>query len=134
MLFVYEAEIYELNLSIKIWILFGVILFIIIFLVVCLSLQPKTSTSATFKVPLVPLIPFLSVFANTYLMTHLSDKTWYRFILWMALGFIIYFSYGIVKSVGYLTQVEKDRLEINSIAEPQDFSDIIPEDNISDRK
>ena len=40
--------------------------------------------------------------------------TWFRFIGWMFIGFSIYFSYGIVKSVGYLTQEEINRLSLKS--------------------
>jgi cationic amino acid transporter 4 len=39
-----------------------------------------------FKVPLVPLIPALSIFCNVELMVHLQTLTWVRFIVWMALG------------------------------------------------
>ena len=39
-----------------------------------------------FKVPLVPLIPALSIAANIGLMVHLNPMTWVRFAVWMALG------------------------------------------------
>lgn len=61
-------------------------------------------------------MPFLSIFSNLYLMVHLQKMTWYRFFIWMAIGFVIYFSYGIVKSVGYLTETEKNRLVLESPA------------------
>lgn len=49
-------------------------------------------------------------------MVHLQKMTWYRFFIWMAIGFVIYFTYGIVKSVGYLTEREKNRLILDSPA------------------
>jgi len=40
------------------------------------------------KIPLVPFIPFLSVFLNVYMMTTLSATTWLRFIIWFAIGIV----------------------------------------------
>ncbi|XP_073529340.1 cationic amino acid transporter 4 [Phyllobates terribilis] len=54
--------------------------------------QKKTTT---FQVPLVPLIPAISILLNIYLMLKLNYMTWVRFILWLALGLIVYFGYGI---------------------------------------
>ncbi|KAK6177452.1 hypothetical protein SNE40_015548 [Patella caerulea] len=65
---------------------------------VCLFIiykQPQSTTTLSFKVPAVPLVPTLSVLINIYLMLKLSTSTWIRFGVWMVLGFIIYFGYGI---------------------------------------
>lgn len=51
-----------------------------------------------FKTPLVPFVPVLGIFSCVYLMTHLSKDTWIRLIVWMAIGLVIYFTYGIRKS------------------------------------
>ncbi|MEV6070144.1 amino acid permease [Nocardia sp. NPDC052001] len=47
-----------------------------------------------FRVPLVPLVPILSVIACAWLMFNLSVETWLRFVIWMAIGFVIYFAYS----------------------------------------
>lgn len=39
-----------------------------------------------FRVPLVPLVPALSVFLNISLICHLSSMTWARFLFWMIIG------------------------------------------------
>ena len=44
--------------------------------------------------PLSPFLPILSALICFYLMLNLSVETWLRFIVWMALGFAIYFVYG----------------------------------------
>jgi APA family basic amino acid/polyamine antiporter len=51
-----------------------------------------------FRTPLVPLVPLLGIFSCVYLMTRLSKDTWIRLIAWMAIGLVIYFTYGIRKS------------------------------------
>jgi len=51
-----------------------------------------------FKTPLVPFVPVLGIFSCVYLMTFLSKDTWIRLIAWMAIGLVIYFTYGIRKS------------------------------------
>jgi hypothetical protein len=48
-----------------------------------------------FLTPFVPWLPIFSIFCNVYLMLKLRFITWIRFILWMIIGFSIYFFYGI---------------------------------------
>jgi basic amino acid/polyamine antiporter, APA family len=47
-----------------------------------------------FRTPLVPAVPILGVIFCGYLMASLPGVTWIRFFVWMAAGFVIYFSYG----------------------------------------
>ncbi|XP_054161649.1 cationic amino acid transporter 2-like [Oppia nitens] len=73
-------------------------LVLVILVMICLTRQPTIAKSKHFEVPWIPLIPFLSVFVNFYLMLNLSTATWIRFAVWMAIGFLIYFGYGIRNS------------------------------------
>jgi APA family basic amino acid/polyamine antiporter len=47
-----------------------------------------------FKTPMVPLVPLLAILICGYMMYSLPGDTWYRLIIWLILGLLIYFLYG----------------------------------------
>jgi APA family basic amino acid/polyamine antiporter len=51
-----------------------------------------------FRAPWVPLTPVLSIISCVYLMIQLPKLTWIRFGIWLALGLVIYFLYGVRNS------------------------------------
>jgi len=59
-----------------------------------LNLQPTDLSNIPFKVPLVPWLPALSILVNTFLTMKLSWQTWVRFSIWLAVGLLLYASYG----------------------------------------
>ncbi len=48
----------------------------------------------SFSVPLSPWLPWLSAAICVFLMLNLTAETWLRFLVWMAIGFAVYFGYG----------------------------------------
>ena len=51
-----------------------------------------------FKTPLVPFVPVMGILSCFYLMSGLPKDTWFRLLVWMGIGLVIYFTYGIRKS------------------------------------
>lgn len=47
-----------------------------------------------FKVPLNPILPIIGVLVFVGMMATLPGETWWRLLIWMAIGFAIYFGYG----------------------------------------
>ncbi|KAL1491877.1 hypothetical protein ABEB36_012406 [Hypothenemus hampei] len=69
----------------------SVIVGLAIFVLFSLVTQPKSKKELSFKVPLVPLVPALSILVNIYLMLMLDYRTWIRFAVWMAIGIPMYY-------------------------------------------
>ncbi|XP_029458480.1 high affinity cationic amino acid transporter 1 [Rhinatrema bivittatum] len=87
--------------SVAVLILLVVDLILLIIAIFVVWKQPQSKTKLSFKVPFLPFIPVLSICVNVYLMMMLNRGTWIRFAVWMVLGFIIYFGYGIWHSTEY---------------------------------
>ena len=48
-----------------------------------------------FRTPLVPLVPILGILVCGLMMAALPWDTWLRLVLWLAIGFLIYFRYSV---------------------------------------
>ena len=68
------------------------------FVIVCgaVLVMRRTNPNANrpFRAPFVPLIPILGILTCLLLMFSLPAENWYRLIIWLIVGLIIYFLYG----------------------------------------
>ncbi|MGW7103602.1 amino acid transporter [Streptomyces sp. NPDC054838] len=60
--------------------------------------RTKPDMPRTFKVALYPVTPILGFLACAYMMYSLPGATWVAFGVWMAVGLVVYFLYGIRRS------------------------------------
>ena len=56
--------------------------------------KKRPDLERSFKIPGNPWVPVLIALANVWLMLNLSVLTWIRFVVWLVVGFAIYFGYG----------------------------------------
>ncbi|NXY23594.1 CTR3 protein, partial [Atrichornis clamosus] len=87
------------NASVGYVVLLVLLLVALLIFTIMIWRQPQSNARLNFKVPFLPLLPIFSIFINILLMVQLSAGTWVRFAIWMVVGFVIYFSYGIRNSV-----------------------------------
>jgi APA family basic amino acid/polyamine antiporter len=72
--------------------------FLLVSLAVPILRKRRPDFERPFKAPFSPVLPLVSAAICGYLMLTLPLETWVRFLIWMALGFIIYFTYGYKRS------------------------------------
>src|SRR5262249_19818472 len=68
------------------------------FVIVCAAVMVMRRTnpdaSRPFRCPLVPVVPILGILCCSVLMFSLPAKNWWRLVVWMAIGLVLYFLYG----------------------------------------
>ncbi len=73
------------------------------FMIVCAAVLIMRRTDPElqrpFRCPLVPFVPLLGIAFCLLLMLSLPAENWLRLIIWLLIGFAIYFSYGRTHSV-----------------------------------
>jgi len=72
------------------------------FVIVCVGIiilrKAEPDAIRGFKTPWVPFVPVLGALVCLFIMSSLPLDTWIRLFGWMAIGFVIYFTYGIKHS------------------------------------
>jgi basic amino acid/polyamine antiporter, APA family len=72
--------------------------FVIVSIGVIVLRRTRPDLPRPFRMPLVPLLPVLSALVAFVLMLGLPRATWERLIIWMAIGIVVYFTYGVRRS------------------------------------
>ncbi len=69
------------------------------FVIVCIAVlvlrQKNPDQPRPFRTPWVPVVPILGILFNGYMMYKLGWINWARLIVWLIIGLVIYFFYGI---------------------------------------
>ncbi|MFJ4918540.1 amino acid permease [Streptomyces sp. NPDC088725] len=68
--------------------------FIVVAIGILILRKKRPDLPRSFRTPLVPFVPILSVLASLWLMFNLPAETWLRFAIWMVVGFVVYALYG----------------------------------------
>jgi APA family basic amino acid/polyamine antiporter len=73
--------------------------FVIVCAAVLIMRKKHPEAERPFRAPFVPLVPILGIATCLLLMFSLPAENWWRLIIWLLLGFGIYFGYGRKHSV-----------------------------------
>jgi APA family basic amino acid/polyamine antiporter len=68
--------------------------FILVSIGVVVLRRTRPDLPRAFRTPLAPVVATLATLMCLYLMLNLKGETWTRFLIWMALGLVVYFVYG----------------------------------------
>ena len=68
--------------------------FVIVCAAVLIMRRTHPNADRPFRVPLVPVVPILGIAICLLLMFSLPAENWLRLLVWLLIGFAIYFAYG----------------------------------------
>jgi basic amino acid/polyamine antiporter, APA family len=68
--------------------------FVIVCIAVIMLRRTDPDQPRPFRTPWVPVVPILGVLFNGYMMIRLGGINWLRLIIWLAIGLVVYFTYG----------------------------------------
>ncbi len=72
--------------------------FVVVSIGVIFLRRSRPDLPRAFRVPWVPFLPIVSAGICLYLMINLSVETWLRFLVWLLIGLVIYFTYSMRRS------------------------------------
>lgn len=72
------------------------------FIMVCIGIlilrKKHPSVPRPFRTPFVPLVPILGILTCLLMMVSLPLDTWIRLVVWLGIGFVIYYGFGVKNS------------------------------------
>jgi APA family basic amino acid/polyamine antiporter len=68
--------------------------FVLVSVGVVILRRRRPDLERSFRTPAIYVVSTLSVLLCLYLMLNLTGGTWVRFVVWMAIGLVVYFTYG----------------------------------------
>jgi APA family basic amino acid/polyamine antiporter len=91
------------------------------FVIVCAAVMilrvRRPDLERPFRTPLVPVVPILGILVSLGLMASLNGVTWIRLFVWLVIGLVIYFTYGIKHSKVRNTLPDADPKPVSSPAD-----------------
>ncbi|MBX3690251.1 amino acid permease [Dokdonella sp.] len=85
------------------------------FIVICSSIivlrVRKPDLPRSFRTPWVPFIPLIGIVFSLWLLSELAAITWLVFLVWVSLGLLVYFAYGMRHSKLAATGVTRPRAD-----------------------
>ena len=86
--------------------------FVLVSIGVVVLRRRRPDLERSFRTPAVYVVSTASVLLCLYLMLNLTGGTWVRFVVWMAIGLVVYFTYGIRHS--RLAKAESERVPVEN--------------------
>jgi len=68
--------------------------FVLVSIGIVVLRRSRPDAPRAFRVPWSPVLPIISAVLCFWLMLNLEVETWLRFVVWLAIGFVIYFGYS----------------------------------------
>lgn len=68
--------------------------FVIVCAAVLIMRRTNPHAARPFRTPFVPVVPLLGMAFNLLMMLYLGWENWLRLFVWLAIGLVIYFTYG----------------------------------------
>jgi len=84
--------------------------FAMIALAVLILRYKQPNLDRPFRVPFLPVVAFLGVSFNLFLMAYVRKETWIAFLIWSSLGIIVYFLYSRKNSKMHHWELEQEAL------------------------
>jgi APA family basic amino acid/polyamine antiporter len=85
--------------------------FVIVCAAVLIMRKKHPEAERSFRAPFVPFVPIAGILCCLLLMFSLPAENWWRLIIWLVIGFVIYFSYGRRHSI--MARLRQSELPIN---------------------